>query len=594
MNDLPDALNRLATRLEALERRVDALEHPSAAPGFLPPPEPRAVQAAPADETLSPTLAGGMFPVLGKAMLGIAGAYLLRAVAESTSLPKPAVAALAIAYAILWLVGAARVRAGAWFASTAYACTSALILAPMLWELTLRFKVLPAAAAAGVLGVFVCAAAALAWKRDLASVFWVANFAAILVALALSVATHEMAPFLAVLLLMAAIGEFAAARNREPNVRTLIAPAADLAVWALVYIYSSPQNMHGDYPTLSTAALLAPGFTLFLIFGVSVALKTALKRETITVFETVQATIAFLLAASGLLFFEPRWGATALGIFCLVLSTASYAAAFLHFDPASERRNHAVFAAWSAALFLAGSLLSLPPLPAAACLGVAAIVATILGLRLSRPALEFHGLIYLLAAAAASGLLEYGFRALAGTLPGAPSPGVLLVSVCAIFCYAAGKSRPAESGQRQFLRIATASVALCAAVALLVEGLMSVTALGVNPGAPHLAFIRTLVLCAAALALAYSGAHWRRMELTRIGYATLVLVALKLVLEDLRHGHLEFIAASIFLFALTLIAVPPPDADGTENVSLGSAASEDDFCEANNGIPSLTQSARQG
>jgi hypothetical protein len=60
----------------------------------------------------------------------------------------------------------------------------------------------------------------------------------------------------------------------------------------------------------------------------------------------------------------------------------------------------------------------------------------------------------------------------------------------------------------------------------------------------------------AALALAYSGAHWRRMELTRIGYATLVLAAAKLVLEDLRHGHLEFIAASIFLFAVTLMAVP--------------------------------------
>jgi hypothetical protein len=33
-------------------------------------------------------------------------------------------------------------------------------------------------------------------------------------------------------------------------------------------------------------------------------------------------------------------------------------------------------------------------------------------------------------------------------------------------------------------------------------------------------------------------------------------VADKLLLEDLRLGHLEFIAASIFLFAVTLIAVP--------------------------------------
>jgi hypothetical protein len=46
------------------------------------------------------------------------------------------------------------------------------------------------------------------------------------------------------------------------------------------------------------------------------------------------------------------------------------------------------------------------------------------------------------------------------------------------------------------------------------------------------------------------------MELTRIGYAALMLVAVKLMVEDLRLGHLEFTAASIFLFAITLIAVP--------------------------------------
>jgi len=86
--------------------------------------------------------------------------------------------------------------------------------------------------------------------------------------------------------------------------------------------------------------------------------------------------------------------------------------------------------------------------------------------------------------------------------------------------------------------------------------LMWVTALSVNPGAHHLAFLRTLTICVAILALAFSGSHWRRLELTRIGYIALALVAVKLVFEDLRLGHLEFIAASIFLFAITLIAVP--------------------------------------
>jgi len=93
-------------------------------------------------------------------------------------------------------------------------------------------------------------------------------------------------------------------------------------------------------------------------------------------------------------------------------------------------------------------------------------------------------------------------------------------------------------------------------VALAVQGLVELTSMKVIPGAHHLAFIRTFTVCVAAIALAFGGAHWRRLELTRIGYAALGLLALKLVVEDLRHGHLAFIAGSIFLFAITLIVVP--------------------------------------
>jgi hypothetical protein len=339
-------------------------------------------------------------------------------------------------------------------------------------------------------------------------------------------------------------------------VRFLVAAAADLGVWALIFIYSSPESTRGDYPSLGTAALLAPGFALFLIYGVSVALKITVFQRKITVFETIQTMITFLLAACSLLYFEPRWGATVLGAFCLALSTASYAGVFVFFDRAPERRNYRVFAVWSAALFLTGCLLCLPPLWMAACLGAAAIAAMVLGVRLNRLTLEFHGLAYLLAASVASGLLQYAFRALAGTLPGAPSTSVCLVSACAVLCYAAGKPCQGERWTGQVLPVVSATLAVGAMAALAVECLMGLLGLGANPAPHHLAFLRTLTLCAAALALAFSGAHWRRMELTWIGCATLVLVAAKLVFEDLRHGHLEFVAASIFLFAVTLIAVP--------------------------------------
>ena len=52
-------------------------------------------------------------------------------------------------------------------------------------------------------------ATVLAWKRDLAPVFWMAHGAAALTALALSIATHELMPFIVALLLMVLLCEFA-------------------------------------------------------------------------------------------------------------------------------------------------------------------------------------------------------------------------------------------------------------------------------------------------------------------------------------------------------------------------------------------------
>jgi hypothetical protein len=56
--------------------------------------------------------------------------------------------------------------------------------------------------------------------------------------------------------------------------------------------------------------------------------------------------------------------------------------------------------------------------------------------------------------------------------------------------------------------------------------------------------------------MARIGSWFGRTELVRMSYASLGLLAVKLLLEDLQHGRAEFIAASIFIYALTLIAVP--------------------------------------
>lgn len=504
--------------------------------------------------------------MLGRALLGIAGAYVLRAVAEASMLPKLAVACAGIAYAFLWLAWAARVRGGPRFTSSIYAGTSALILAPMLWELTLHFKVLPAAVAAGVVCGYALAALALAtfghagsdreWSHDPAPVLRVAFIAVAGLSLALALASHAILPFIVVLLVLTALCEIVPAMDRLPEISALMALVADVAIWILIYIYFSPQPASGDYPPLGKVELLAPGVAMFVFFAACVVFRTLLRGKQITIFATVQTTIALLLAAVSLADFGMQAGILILGVVCLALSAASYAAVFTVFERADEPRNAAVFAFWAGALLLAGCFICLPPLPMIALLGVAAIAATWVGRRKSRLAFEFYGMVFLVIAAAASGLFSFLASALVGALGNAPGLGVWLVTVCAILCYAAAMPRKAESWMPQVLHLAFAALAVCAVAALVVEGLVGLIALKVIPGAHHLAFIRTLTLCATTLALVFSGAHWRRVELTRLGYATLALVAVKLVFEDLRHGHLAYIAASIFLVALTLIAAP--------------------------------------
>ena len=555
MNDLPVTLDQLTARLESLEQRIDHLEHPASAVT-----KPAVASAHPSGDAPSTVQTAGLFPILGRAMLGIAGAYVLRAVAESAALPRIAVAAIAIAYALAWMVWAARVKA-AGLSSVIYAGTSALIFIPMVWELTLSFGVLTPSAAAAILGVFVLSATALAWLRNLSPVFWIANLAAAIAALALSIATREFVPFLALLLLMALVAEVASVRNRARALRYFLAAVADLAIWGYLFIYSGPPSARVDYPTLSLASLLAPACLLFLLYAASIAFRTVLLRPTVSVFEILQSATSFALVAFSVLSFTPQSGSIVLGqlflgVLCLLLAAACYGLVFTVARGADAGRNTQVFAAFATGFLICGSLLSLPLIPLALTLSLAAIAATLLGVRLNRLTGQVHGLVLVTTAASASGLIDYDFHSLAGTLPATFSPATGVAAVCALVCYAVVKAVPGEARVRQSLRLIPAAIAACTLAALLMQGILALVALHIVTGVHHVAFLRTFSVCAVALALAYAGVRMRRPELIQITYAALAFVAAKLIFEDLRHGHFEFIAASIFLFAISLMIVP--------------------------------------
>ncbi|HEV2689338.1 MAG TPA: hypothetical protein VGV35_12315, partial [Bryobacteraceae bacterium] len=418
---------------------------------------------------------------------------------------------------------------------------------------------LSAFATACILVAFVVAASAFAWKRNLVSIVWVANGAAVLTAVALLIATRDLVPFLCALLCMALIAEVAASRSHWLNWRPVVAVAGDVAICILMYVYSRPENVRIEYKNVEPALLLTLGSALFAIYGASIAFRTIRLHQRIAVFETGQTAIAFLLAAFSAYSFSSRLGT--LGAVCFLLAAFCYTAAFVCFDRLSEPRNYHVYATWGVALVLAGGFLCLRPLTLTLGLNVAAIAATFLGVRSARLTLEFHGLLYVAAAAFVSGLLDYAGRALAGSFPAAPGWTVWTVAASAVVCYSIGGRSQGERFQgeqwnHRFLRVLSAALAVSAAVTFLVSALVWLVAAGMTLGESHVAIIRTLITCAVALALAYSGSRWRRIELIWIAYGVLALVTVKLLFEDLYQGHAGSVAVSISLYAVALIAVP--------------------------------------
>jgi hypothetical protein len=554
MAELQDAVAQLQARLEKLEQRVLTLEGNGQRSGSI--PEKMTAGGPDAAAELALPAAGGVFPVVGKAMLGIAGAYVLRAIAESGSFPKLAVVALALAYAATWMVWATRVPAGAVFAGTAYAATSAFILAPMLAELTLRFQVLPANVTSALLSAFLVGTFTLASRRRLAPPVWVAEITVVVTALGLLVASRELTPYVATLLVAAAAGEFAAMGERWPGLRIVAAPAADIAVLILIYIQSLPEGSRPGYAPVSTTALRALPTLLFAIYGGGIVWRSVGRRCRLSAFEVAQAAIVSAAAAGAWLEFAPVAGAQAVGVCCWLLAGACYTVAFVSFDRIAEQRNYHVYATWAAALVLAGCFLLLSPALAATLLSVAAVVATVVGVRVARLTPEFHGLAYLTAAAYASGLLRYGGQALAGTFPSAPGRIVWLVAVAALACFAIGGRFEGERWNERLLRLLAAVLAVSAMATFLVSCLVWLAAIGMRPEAAHVAVIRTLITCGLALALAAGGSRWKRVELVWTAYGMLAVVSAKLLFEDLQHGHSGAIAISIFLYAVALILVP--------------------------------------
>jgi len=501
----------------------------------------------------------GIVPVVGKAVLGIAGAYLLRAVAESGTVPQLPVLLVAVVYAVLWLLWAIRTHSTNHFASITYAITAALILSPLLWESTVRFQVMWPAFTAAVLVAFVVLAWVLAWRQNLQAIPWVATLASVVTALALIIATRDLVPFTVALLAMALAAEVDVCAGHQLSVRAVPAIAVDFAVWLLVYLMTSPDGVPPEYRPVGSATITVLCLALLAIYGGSIALRSLGLRHRLTIFEIAQGIVAFVLATFGTVRATPR-AAAALGVIFLLVAGVCYWGALSRFTAEEQKRNRRVYATYAVALLLAGTWLLFPAGLQAPFLGVAAVGAAFLYVRTGKLSLGLHVSFYLLAASILSGLLNLAGNALAGTVPSALDAGPWVIAVCAGLCYAVGSrasaDQPADQWKTRLLWVVPCGLVAGLGAALAVIACVRLASTSGTLSASRLSVVRTVVICSAALILGFSGSRWKRAELLWVAYLAIAFGTLKLLFEDLRFGNAASLVASLLFYGLILILIP--------------------------------------
>ncbi len=561
VDSIASNLEQLSERFRELERRVAALEH---APEKT--TQPRSEVAAVAALTPRPDSSGRVFPllempsgavpILGKAVLGIAGAYLLRAMAESGTVPKFPVLIVAIVYAALWMVWAVRTHDTNRFASITYSVTSALILSPLLWESTVRFQVLSPAFSSGVLSVFFVLTLALTWQRNLQVIPWVATLAAVITALALIIATHELVPLTTALLTVALATEAAACLGHRLSLRAVPAISVDFAVWVLLDVMTLSEGIPEAYHPVAPITLAVLCFALLGIYGGSIGIRSFGLRQRITLFEIGQAVVVFMLAFFCAMRVSHGEADRALGVLFLLLAAACYWGLLARFAEEAHTRNRRVCTTAAAALLLAGSFLLFPPLLRLPFWCLAAVAAAFVYTRTHKLSVGLHTSFYLVAATAVSSLPIYVGNALAGTVPSAPDWDVWIMVASAALCYAIGSRVLEDQGKRRLLWAVPATVVGFSVATLAVVTIASLSAGRMELNASRLSVIRTVVNCALALALGFLCSRTKHVELGWVAYAAVAFGTLKLLFEDLRFGNAASLVVSLLFYGLILIVLP--------------------------------------
>jgi hypothetical protein len=566
MDDRLEALEQKVSELTgtvaALERRLAAVEAqgPAAARS--------AAVVRPADEDLdlgdlapAEVTVVAVLSLIGRTCLVLGGAYLLRALTDAGTLPRAGGTLLGLAYAVAWLGAAYRLDATRQrLVAPFYGMATALTAFPLLWEATVRVKLLsPEWGAASVAGV-TALALLVAWRRRIHSLAWIITVAGLLATLLFMAALGPSVPFGFYLAFLGIVTLWMGYTLDWIWLRWPVAFVADFAVVVMAATVTETWQRGG------AGAVMMLQLALFGGYLVSIATRTLYRSRDVIPFEVVQ-TLALLVVAFGGAAYVMRStgsGAVGLGVAALVFAVGSYGVALAFVDWREGHWKNFVFYNSLAVVFmLAGVGLTVGSSLQAVIWSGLAVASALLGHRYSAVALGSHSAVYVVAATLASGLLAhlsdaFTTSAAHGWAPLSVSAVVVLASAAACGAIPVSTARHSWGRYSRLPKVVIVVTLLLGAggalIGLLVPMVAGQPGAGADPAI--VAAIRTVVLGAAVFLLAWAGGRDVFAEGRWLMYVVLLLAGVKLLVEDFVSGRPSTLVLSLAVFGAALIIAP--------------------------------------
>lgn len=505
--------------------------------------------------------------LVGRSLIVLGGAFLLRWLTQSGVLPQKLGSVVGMFYALLWVVMADRAAGRGRRPSAAFhGITSTLIVFPLLVEVTTKSHYLTPMLSAIHLLAFIILGLAVAWRRNLRVLAWIVTMPAAPLAFLLSVETSATTPFLVSLLILGFATLWLGYLRHWHGLATVMAGVVNLGLAMMVMDYVAVSERVGSDPDAALWEVLFLLFGLVALYFGSYCYRVFSRKRTITPIEIGNTLFVVLVGLGGgaLVIDASKHSMLPLGIVCVILSVASYTAAY-GFLPRRDpnRRNFLFYTLIALAMAVLGLEILMRPPAAAVAFAAIALIAGALAKRVSSPILYLHGAAYLIAAIMRSGLVAVTKSGLVGGRTDLAEwlvvPVLFALAVTALYPWfpkPPGRVTDMVLGRRAtdlFLLVAVLALSgLCVALVarLSPQGDGSETHRGL------LACARTGALALSAALLAWYNPRSRFGRLTWLVYTLLAVGAVKFVFEDIRAGGAAALFFSLALYGGALILAP--------------------------------------